>query len=267
MEAKIHNSFLVILFALSFFLSACLPTTLPQQTTASALIKTKTATLASTAALTASPSPTGTPTATVTSTLFPTTTPILPFAQDLALITKDLGDGWVLAAEKTDLKEIYYLDRDEEGEAIIRTEEKGYAFWLDPALIDSINMRGFSQPEQNLVLFQVVVVFKDAARAEEEMKMFMPGCDPPCEEASSYDDGSGDRGVYRDVSIGDEAVLGITGDTLEEYFPFLNFLFFRTGRVLAVVFSIGQLDDLTNALPMDESRLEELARILDAKIP
>jgi Tol biopolymer transport system component len=203
----------------------------------------------------------------LTATLQATNPLNLYSAQDLALTAADLGEGWILDAEENDPNTTYFKDRGEDGKAVIRTTKPGYPYVFDPALIDSISIRGFSQPGQKLVVFQLVAVFKETAQLEEEFKFYMPGCDLPCEVASVYDDGSGDRSVYRDVLIGDEAVVGSAGDTMEEFFPFITFLHFRKGPVFVSLMSIGQFSDLANSPPIEESRLEQLARIVEARIP
>jgi hypothetical protein len=48
-------------------------------------------------------------------------TPSVSSANDIALTTADLGDGWVLDAEVSDLNASYYFDTSEDGKAIIGT--------------------------------------------------------------------------------------------------------------------------------------------------
>lgn len=196
----------------------------------------------------------------------PTPTPLTLQAQDLALNPEDLGEGWALDAEKADMDAEYFLNRSENGKAVIWLVSQGYPFPLDPARVASINMRGFSQPQEGLVLFQVIVLFQETAQAEEAMQVFLPGCEVPCESVSIYGDGSGDRSVARSVAIGDQAMVASLGGTLESYFPMLTYLTFRQGSALVSTFSIGDFNDLDNGPPVDEARLEALARIVEARL-
>lgn len=180
-------------------------------------------------------------------------------AQNLTLTTDDLGDGWVLDAEKTDLNASYYADRGEDGKAIIGTHTNTNKTIFDPALIESVSMRGFSQPDQNLVLFLIVAVFKETSRAEEFAKERFPN-------AGRDSDIPEENYTYQEVLIGDESSLVSVWETPGEPPPVASNLSFRKGRVWVELISVGQWDDLSDSPPVSEERLEELARIVEARI-
>jgi hypothetical protein len=194
----------------------------------------------------------------------PTETLFFPSAQDLSLTTADLGPGWQLDAEVTDLDERYFMERGEDGRAIIWTEQKGYPLWFDLESVKTVSMRGFSQPEEKLVLFQVVAVFEDVQA--EALNQSSPQCDPPCEHRNEYSDGSGNITYYREIIIGDESTAGIITDIVDPHPPFFSYIDFRKGQVLVTLFSVAQWDDPANAPPVDEDRLEEYARVIEANI-
>jgi hypothetical protein len=202
------------------------------------------------------------------STFTPTPTGGLPYssAQDLSLTTADLGPGWHLDAEVTDLDERYFMERGEDGRAVIWTEQKGNPLWFDLESVETISMRGFSHPEGKMVLFQVVAVFENIAQLEAELQELVPVCDPPCEHRNEYSDGSGDISYYREISIGDQNTAGTIKDIADPHPPFISFIFFRKDRVLVTLFSTAQPDDPVNAPPVDEGRLEGIARIIEANI-
>jgi hypothetical protein len=202
------------------------------------------------------------------STFTPTPTGGLPYssAQDLSLTTADLGPGWHLDAEVTDLDERYFMERGEDGRAMIWTERKGQPVRFNPESVETISMLGFSHPEEKMVLFQVVAVFEDIAQLQAELKELVPVCDPPCEHRNEYSDGSGDISYYREIFIGDQNTAGTIKDIADPHPPFISFIFFRKDRVLVTLFSTAQPDDPVNAPPVDEGRLEGIARIIEANI-
>jgi hypothetical protein len=221
---------------------------------------------------TASPSaavrPTDLTTATEPATSLPAEMPVPPSAPDLALTAGDLGEGWALDAEVTEMDARYYLERGEGGKAVIGKGKQGYPVWFEPELVESISLRGFSHPEQKLVLFQVVAVFKETAQAREETQWYLQaGCDLPCEDLNVYEDGSGDISTRRDAQVGDESILLSVRDINDEQVLFFTALNFRKGRVFVSLFSVAQWDDPSNAPPLSEAQLEELARIVEARIP
>jgi hypothetical protein len=180
-------------------------------------------------------------------------------AQDLALTTDDLGDGWVLDAEKTDLNPGYYFDRGADGKAIIGIHKNTNVPLFDLATVETMSMRGFSQPEKKLVLLHFVTVFKDLSSAEEIAKELLP-------DAGRDRDIPEENYSYQEVSIGDEAILVGVREP-QDAPPFATFLYFRKGRVLAALLSMGDGEDPANAPVVDEAQLEELAKIVAARIP
>lgn len=194
----------------------------------------------------------------------PTETLFFPSAQDLSLTTADLGSGWQLDAEVTDLDQRYFMERGEDGRAVIWTEQKGYPLWFDLESVETVSMRGFSHPEEKMVLFQVVAVFEDVQA--EALNQSSPQCDPPCEHRNEYSDGTGDITYYREISIGDESTAGIITDIVDPHPPFFSYILFRQDRVLVTMFSVAQWDDPANAPPVDEDRLEGYARVVEANI-
>jgi hypothetical protein len=200
------------------------------------------------------------------STLTPAERPMYPSAQELSLAAADLGAGWQLDAEVTDLDERYFMERGEDGRAVIWTEQKGNPLWFDLESVETISMRGFSHPEGKMVLFQVVAVFEDNAQLDNELQDKVPVCDPPCEHRNEYSDGSGEISYYRDISFGDISMAGIVTDIADPHPPFISFIFFRKDRVLVSLFSAAQPDDPVNTPPVDEELLEGFARVIEANI-
>jgi hypothetical protein len=135
-------------------------------------------------------------------------------------------------------------------------------------LVESISLRGVSQPEQEWVVFQAVVVLKETSLAEGEFKrVYLPDCELPCEHVTEYPDGSGERSIYRDAMIGDESTLTSIWDIQDEKIRFFTGLIFRQGRVLVFLFSPGTGPYTIISPVVDEVQLEALGRIVEARIP
>jgi len=251
MKTKIGKYYLVVVLIFSFLILGCSTTTISQS------IPLFTSTAIATDPLI--------PTATVTQISPSTPTLIHPSAQELMLETQDLGDGWVVDAEVNDMDASYYMDRGEDGEAIIGKHRSTNKPKFEPALVDSVSMRGFSQPDEKLVLYVVVTVFKELPQAKKAYtEVLVTECEPPCEYS-----GSESRDEYQTVKIADEAIrsnVWLLSD-MEETIPFGTELKFRKGHVLVYLLSIGKWNDLVSAPPVDEERLEELARRIETQIP
>jgi len=252
MKTKIGKYNPVVYFALSILMLGCSPTTISQ----------------STPLLTSTAIATDLPVTTATVTLIsasPTPTFMDPSAQELMFEPQDLGDGWILDAEVNDMDASYYMDRGEDGKAIIGKHRSTNKPKFEPNLVDSVSMRGFSQPDEKLVLYVVVTVFKELTQAKKAYtEVLVTECEPPCEYA-----GSESRDEYQTVPIADEAIrskVWLLSD-MEETIPFGTELKFRKGHVVVYLLSIGKWDDLVNAPPVDEERLEELARRIENQIP
>jgi hypothetical protein len=186
-------------------------------------------------------------------------------AQKIAMTTMDLGEGWVMDAEVSDLNASYYFDMAEDGKALIGTHRTVDTPAFDPATVESITMRAYSNPELKLVLFHTVVVFHEKEQAEGAGRRFQPddvaGGGLPREWTTEY----GERHTARAASIGDEGVL-VTG-WLDEDHPIINSLEFRKGRVWVGLASMGQWSDLENFPPLGDEHLEELGRMIEARLP
>jgi hypothetical protein len=269
MKAKHYRLFLVSLFVLSMVLSGCSRFTSVQEKSALAAADTQVP-IAHTATLTSSPTDTATPIIPSTSTPSPAPVLVHPPAQDLALNPEDLGTGWRSDAAVNDLDASYYFDRGEDGVAIIGTHRNTSKPPVDPEQVDTITMRGFSQPDQGLVLFHFVAVFKETEQAQEAVKRFaQKDCDPPCEYAHQYDDGSGERYVYREASIADESILTSVWllPESDEDLPLGRSIHFRKENVVVYLLSIGKYEDLSSSPAVSEDHLVELAQIVETRIP
>jgi hypothetical protein len=189
----------------------------------------------------------------------------VPSAKDIALTAADLGEGWVMDAEVSDLNASYYFDMAEDGKALIGTHRTVNTPAFDPATVESITMRAYSNPELKLVLFHTVVVFREKEQAEGAGRRFQPDDVAegglPREWTTEY----GERHTARAASIGDEGVL-VTG-WLDEDHPIINSLEFRKGRVLVGVASMGRGNDLQNFPPVGDEHLEELGRVVEGRLP
>jgi hypothetical protein len=191
-------------------------------------------------------------------------TPSVSSANDIALTTADLGDGWVMDAEVSDLNASYYFDTSEDGKAIIGTHRTVDTPAFDPATVESITMRGYSNNELKLVLFHNVVVFNETAQAEGASRRFQPDNIEegglPREWTTEY----GERHTARAASVGDEGAL-VTG-WLDEDHPIISSLEFRKGRVWVGIASMGRLSDLENFPPVGDEHLEELGVVVEGRI-
>jgi hypothetical protein len=191
-------------------------------------------------------------------------TPSVISAKDIALATDDLGDGWVMDAEVSDLDASYYFDMSEDGKAIIGTHRTVQTPAFDPATVESITMRGYSNSELKLVLFHNVVVFNETAQAEEASRRFQPDDIKegglPREWTTEY----GERHTARAASVGDDGAL-VTG-WIDEDHPIINSLEFRKGRVWVGIASMGRWSDLENFPPMADEHLEKLGVMVEGRI-
>jgi hypothetical protein len=189
--------------------------------------------------------------------------PPVTSAQDIALAAADLGEGWVMDAEVTDLNASYYFDMSEDGKAIIGTHRTIKTPAFDPAIVQSITMRGFSNSQQKTTIFHHVVVFKEVEQAVEANKRFQPDDieeDLPREWTTEY----GERHSAYPVTIGDQGVMVI--GWLDEDHALLKTLEFRKGRVWVGLGSSGQFPDLEKFPPVSEDRLKELGRLVEGRI-
>jgi len=191
--------------------------------------------------------------------------PSISFAQEIALEATDIGEGWVMDAEVSDLNASYYFDISEDGKALIGTHRTTKTPVVDPATVESITMRAYSNSKLNLVLFHVVVVFHENVQAEEISFRLIP--DDIEEEGLPREWITKDEERYtaREASIGDESVFVTMW--LDENRPLMNNLEFRKGRVWGVIISMGRWELVNNSPPLDEDQMEELGRQLEAQIP
>jgi hypothetical protein len=186
-----------------------------------------------------------------------------PIAEIIAISETDLGEGWVMDAEVTDLNASYYFDMSEDGKAIIGTHRTIKTPAFDPAIVQSITMRGFSNSQQKTTIFHHVVVFKEVEQAVEANKRFQPDDieeDLPREWTTEY----GERHSAYPVTIGDQGVMVI--GWLDEDHALLKTLEFRKGRVWVGLGSSGQFPDLEKFPPVSEDRLKELGRLVEGRI-
>jgi len=185
--------------------------------------------------------------------------PVAHDAQQLALSPEELGEGWRLDSEKTDPEQNYSPERSADGRAFIAVRPAPAHPLFDPALIDNLNLRGYSQPEQGEVLFLIAAVFKDSASAEQvaQERLSTAGRDGGL-PAENY--------TYQAVFVGDEATLVSVRNHPEDPLPFATTLQFRKGAVWVELISVGRWDDLAQAPAVSEARLAELAKIIAARI-
>jgi hypothetical protein len=188
-----------------------------------------------------------------------------PVAQDIALNTQDIGKGWVMDAEVNDLDASYYFDLSEDGKAIIGTHRTVTTPAFDPESVESITMRGISLSEHKMVLYHYVVVFKNTEQALEGSRRFQRNQGADQELPQEWTTDYGERYTAREAFIGDDATMVV--GWLDEGHPILNTLEFRKGRTFVGLSSMGQWTDPDNYPPIDEQRLEELSRIVEARIP
>jgi hypothetical protein len=191
--------------------------------------------------------------------------PPVTSAQDIALAAADLGEGWVMDAEVSDLNASYYFDMLEDGKALIGTHRTVDTPAFDPATVESITMRAYSNRELKLALFHSVVVFHENAQAEGAGRRFQPDDVTEGGLPREWTTDFGERYSAQAVSIGDEGAL-VSG-WLDEDHPLMNSLEFRKGRVWVGIASMGRWDDLDNYPPLDEEQLKEVGRQVEARIP
>jgi hypothetical protein len=187
----------------------------------------------------------------------------IPIAKSIAISEADLGEGWVMDAEVIDLNASYYFDVSEDGKAIIGTHRTVTTPAFDPAIVESVVMRGFSNSQQKLTLFHHMVVFKEPEQAVEANKRFQPDDmeeDMPREWTTEY----GERHSAYPVAIGYQGVMVI--GWLDEDHAVLKTLEYRKGRVWVGLGSSGQFPNLEKFPPMSEDRLEELGRLVEGRI-
>jgi hypothetical protein len=171
----------------------------------------------------------------------------------------DLGEGWLLTAEKTDMEGSYYFDLDADGNPIIGTHVTKTEPPFDPELIDTVSMRGYAHSVQHWTLMAWVGVFKDTAQAEAIAKEFLPNMgidrDIPM-----------DQYTFTDVTMGDEAKMV----SLHEDFSMVN-LAFRKGRVLVLVITwapgAGLPAGQSQATALSEAQMLEIGRMIETRIP
>ena len=185
-------------------------------------------------------------------------------AQKIALTTMDLGEGWVIDAEVSDLNASYYFDMSEDGKALIGTHVSRDTPAFDPATVESITMRAYSNPELKLVLYHNVVVFHENAQAEGASRRFQPDDVEEGGLPREWTTEFGERHTARAASVGDEGVL-VTG-WLDDDHPLLNSLEFRKGRVWVGIASMGRGNDLENFPPVGDGHLEELGKVVEGRI-
>lgn len=176
---------------------------------------------------------------------------------------EDLGEGWLLTAEKTDMEGSYYFDIDPNGYPIIGTHVTNTEPPFDPELVETVSMRGYAHPEQHWTLMAAVVVFKDTAQAETIAKEFLPNVgidrDIPM-----------DQYTFTDITMGDEAKMVSLHETLDEDFSMSN-LAFRKGRVLVLVITwapgAGLSTGQSQATALSEAQMLEIGRMIETRIP
>jgi hypothetical protein len=251
MKTVLWKKMLAILFAFVLGITGCSPRTVSEE----ALSATD---LNSGLTITAAPALTET----VTPLLSGDDLPVFA-AQNIALTAMDLGDGWIMDAEVTDLNASYYFDTSEDGKAIIGTHRTIKTPAFDPAIIESITMRGFSNTQQKMTLFHHVVVFKEVKQAVEANRRFQPDNideNLPREWTTEH----GERYSARAAAIGDQGAFMV--GWMDENQPLLKTLEFRKDRVWVGLGSMGQWADLDNFPPVSEKRLEELGRMVEGRI-
>jgi hypothetical protein len=187
----------------------------------------------------------------------------LLLAQSIVLNAEDLGDGWVLDAEVADLDASYYFDMSQDGKAIIGTHRTVTTPAFDPAIVESIVMRGFSNSQKNAILFHHVVVFKEKEQAVKANRRFQPDDGEeslPREWTSDY----GERYSAHAVALGDQGAM-MTG-WLDEDHPIIISLEFRKGRVWVGLGSMGLGMDPDKFPPLSETDLEGFGELVEDMI-
>jgi hypothetical protein len=191
--------------------------------------------------------------------------PTVTSAKDIVLEADDIGEGWVMDAEVSDLNASYYFDMSEDGKALIGTHRTVDTPAFDPATVESITMRAYSNPKLKLVLYHNVVVFHENDQAEGASRRFQPDDVEEGGLPREWTTEFGERHTARAASIGDEGVF-VTG-WLDDDHPLLNSLEFRKGRVWVGIASMGQWSDLENFPPLGDEHLEELGRVVEGRLP
>jgi hypothetical protein len=184
-------------------------------------------------------------------------------ANHIALNAFDLGDGWELDAEVADLDASYYFDMSQDGKAIIGTHRTITTPAFDPAIVESIVMRGFSNSQKNAILFHHVVVFKETEQAVKANRRFQQDdieASLPREWTSDY----GERYSAHAVALGDQGAMMI--GWLDEDHPIIISLEFRKDRVWVGLGSMGLGMDPDKFPPLSEADLEEFGELAEKNI-
>jgi hypothetical protein len=176
---------------------------------------------------------------------------------------EDLGEGWLLTAEKTDMEGSYYFDIDPNGNPTIGTHVTKTEPPFDPELIETVSMRGYAHSVQHWTLMAVVIVSNDTAQAETITKesMLNLGIDR---------DIPMDQYTFTDVTMGDEAKMVSLYEAQDEDLS-LSFLAFRKGRVLVLVITwapgAGLSTGQSQATALSEAQMLEIGRMIETRIP
>ena len=178
-------------------------------------------------------------------------------ASEIMPPAEDLGEGWLVTADKADINGSYYFDVDQNGYPIIGTHVNNTEYPFDQDLIETVSMRGYAHPEQHSTLMAGVFVFKDTEGAETVAKKMLPDVgvdrDVPMEQYT-----------FTDVAMGDEAKMVSLHGTPDEGLSMIT-LGFRKGRVLAMIITLGT--DKSPAKALNESQMLEIGRTIESRIP